>query len=220
MSYRLDNIEILDQSKFTVPIRYSDSIYFKQYPYRITLHTPIGENDTVKSFHVSSLQRSLLSNLRNLTDKFRIKLNRGHKSHQTLIYVKNINDLTTIVNSFTDDIKYISGPLSEDHLNGLQSRTMKYVMRNKLWYGRYNCKVNTYFRRSNSSGRVFLDFDTLKRDFYNFLRPQVKIHAFTSRYYGISFYCDYDEFKAFMPFLKLAYHNQIFRIEKCILIDK
>jgi hypothetical protein len=224
MSYTLGNIEILDPQQFTVPVCPSEFIYFKEYPYRITLRTAVDKNDTMASYRITPLQLELSKTVNTLTDKVRCKVTlRRDYEKSILLYVRNSVDLKTIVNKFSDSVQQVSGPISEEHLTDLTSRSVRITLRKKLWYDRYNCKVVGYFRLRNKSTYTAADihFETVKNSFHKFLAPQVKIHAMQfHRFHSVSFHCDYAEFMEFMPFLKLSYPNYVFKMEKCILIDK
>lgn len=224
MSYTLDNIEILDPQQFTVPVWPSEFIYFKEYPYRITLRTAVDKNDTMAGYRFTPLQRELSKTINTLTDKVRSKVTlRRDYEKSILLYVRNLVDLKTIVNKFSDSVLQVSAPISEEHLSDLTSRSVRVTLRKKLWYDRYNCKIVGYFRLRNRSTYTAADihFETVKNSFHKFLASQVKIHAMQfHRFHSVSFHCDHAEFMEFMPFLKLSYPNYVFKMEKCILIDK
>lgn len=226
MPYTLDNIEILDPQQFTVPVWPSDSIYFNEYPYRITLRTVVDKNDPMTGYRyrITSLQLELSKTVKTLTDKVRCRVNvRKDYEKSILLYVSNSMDLKTIVNKFSDSVLQVSGPISEEHLTDLSSRSVRITLRKKLWYDRYNCKVVGYFRLRNKSTYTAADiqFETVKNSFRKFLASQVNVHAMQRhRFHSVSFHCDHAEFMEFIPFLKLSYPEYVFRMEKCILIDK
>lgn len=214
--HSVDHIELLDKTATTFPVEPSATVYFGAYPYRLSLNsnfptTKRGNYKKPKRADIVALHMEIKTALNQLaTDRYRFKLDLGYLHGSSHVYFKNITDLHTVAAAFSHRVRSLSGPLSVDHLELLQNRTVTCVLKNRLWHQQYDCKVSCwvhYLHRNQYNVDELVEYVADNIDVYD-KRPYSSYRTF---------YCDFEQFINLLPFVKLSFSQHRLTIEKCVL---
>lgn len=211
------NIQLLSQQDWCYTVAASHTIYYKSYPYRVSINSNYprskrGLYRKPKRSEVFSHSAEIFSALENISNESAHRLDIGYRHGLSHIYLSDITDVKLITSVFADRVVTISGPVSSEHLELLQSGNIKCVPKKRLWDNKYNCKVESWI--------TWRDRHTAKSsDLIDFLRTSIELRVVSANNSDsrATFYCDFDEFVQIQPFIKLSNlgcHN--LTVYKCI----
>ena len=221
--------KILKKKLSGIDVYPSDSIYFQKYAYKAEFDADIFEN-----------RRQRVHFKRQMED-FEWDLCKGglrsYVAHNGVrVYLRSYDDLVTLTNLFHSQIKWISGPRSAEHVKLMTSADYFAVLRDKLYYEKYDCKVwlsNIIWNKSIWSmpkGRFIGSFPRPRKTFdQDEIEKQIKwfqdsVKTFRRHHnwgYGSTeFYCDYAEFTEALPFFKIQWPEHRMVVRKVLLKDK
>lgn len=219
------NIKILSKKAITKKLLPSNSIYFKRYPYKVVFDLQF---DADKTYREQLLNFKF--DLTNFTEEALKFPTRSLMCTQTpSLFIHDYKDLLKTLSIYGSQISEVHGPISKEHVELLVSRNYKCQSKEKLWYGIYDCKVETWlpYRFSKNVQTVYINKFTTSiiRDddevapLITYIKDNINSHApkhWTGKFTS-TIYCKFDEFIEILPFVKLSYPNHRLVITKAIL---
>jgi hypothetical protein len=218
------SISLLTEKEISFKIVPSNSIYFKRYPYKVVFNIPVEKD---KSWKVQL--RYFKLDLTGFTEDVLTGPTRHYMtSEQPSFFIQNYNDLKATLILYKDCVSEVHGPVSQEHLDLLYSSNFKCQSKNKLWYNRYDCKVEiwlpfkyrtNYTNKLNTQYTVLDDQSTETAELLDYIRDNLNVHeprSWVSRF-STTVYCNFDEFLQVYPFLKLSYTTHRLDITKAVL---
>lgn len=202
----------------------SNSIYFNRYPYKVVFNLNL---DPTKQYREQLLNFKF--DLTNFIEEVLEHPTRQLISTETpSLFIRDYKDLQLTLSVYKDQIQQVCGPISSEHLDLLFSRNYNCQAKDRLWYGIYDCKIETWlpikYRRSITYGRfasiVDDEEDAIEiKSLIHYIKDNINAHIpkhWTGRF-TTTIYCRFDEFIEILPFLKLSYPKHTLMITKAIL---
>lgn len=218
-------VKILKKKAIGTDLLPSNSIYFGRYPYKVVFNL---EFDDKKPYRDQILNFKF--DLTNFTeDVLKHPTRQLISAERPSLFIKDHKDLMLTLAVYKDSISQVYGPISKEHLELLFSSNYKCQGKDYLWYGIYDCKIETWlpmkYRKSVSvsiSGGVREEDeeDIVEiRSFIGFIKDNINTHIpkhWTGRF-TTTIYCKFDEFVNILPFIKLSYPKHTMLITRAIL---
>jgi len=213
------DIEILDKAQWNHLLEPSPAIYFGKFPYKVSIESNFpkskrGHYKKPKFSDIAALSVEINSALDNIEGDHRVRLDKGYAHGSSHVYLSSVADTKLVAAAFNERVRSVSGPISQEHLELLQSKSVTCMPKKKLWFGKYDCRVNSWiaFQRRR---------EAKSEDLLNYVAENMEIHCpRRSRNYSewySTFYCNFDEFIGILPFIKLSHAAHRLQIDKCIL---
>ena len=215
-------MQILDRAYYTNNILGSDRIFYGSYPYKVKLH----DNNINYCWRSENNIRSWFSDPANRRIKFDIK--RADWSMSRNYYFLTKTSLDTFVTEFTNDIEYISGPISNKHVDALNIVNSQ----NSFGYNRYCIKGNNYFHDYDMKltwkwnaihqfPAAWLTYDDLKkhRVHCDTLGNTVKEISNNARWHERNVYINSNDLEEIEFFIKLRHGDIIDHTVEVLLIE-
>ncbi len=200
----------------------SNSIYFGRYPYKIVFNLSF---DPSKQYGEQILNFKF--DLTNFTEEVLNQPTRQLIStEKPSLFIKDYKDLMLTLAVYKDSIHQVHGPVSKEHMELLFSSNYRCQGKDRLWYGIYDCKIETWlplkYRKNITYGNLkhHDDEDAEEiRSLIEFIKDNLNAHIpkhWTARF-TTTIYCKFDEFVNILPFLKLSYPKHTMLITRAIL---
>lgn len=223
-------VKILKKKAVGITPLPSNSIYFNRYPYKVVFDLKL---DATKSYREQIFSFKL--DLTSFTEDVLKKPSRQLISTENpSLFLNDYKDLLLTLSVYKDSIQNVHGPVSTEHLDLLFSGNYKCQAKDRLWYGMYDCKIETWlpvrYRRSFSLTNLGFpgiagakqqdDEDDIEiRSLIEYIKDNINAHTpkhGTGRF-TTTIYCRFEEFVDILPFLKLSYPKHMLVITKAIL---
>ncbi len=219
-------VKILKKKAVGIDLLPSNSIYFGRYPYKVVFNLDFDAN--------KNYREQILNFKFELTDFTEDVLT--HPTRQLIsterpsLFIKDYKDLLLTLAAYKNTLHQVHGPISKEHLELLFSSNYKCQGKDRLWYGIYDCKIETWlpikYRKSFAIG----SFNRINsheneedaaeiRSFIEFIKENINTHIpkhWTGRF-TTTIYCKFDEFINILPFLRLSYPKHTMLITRAIL---
>ena len=138
-----------------------------------------------------------------------------------IIFFSKKDKLDNFLSIFSHSVQGLHGPITKDHLENLllPGIKIKKVFQDKLWYNKYNIKLET------SVGSVFgseeiADAKKRSTDFYNFVNDTISNCQWYSNHvagWRNNFvYMTEEDFEVLQPWIKLAYDDMVSNVYKIV----
>ena len=216
-------VKVLKKKAVGFDLLPSNSIYFGRYPYKIVFNLKFDPN---KKYGEQILNFKF--DLTNFTEEV-LK----HPTRQLIstekpsLFIQDYKDLILTLAVYKDSIHQVCGPISKEHLELLFSNNYRCQGKDRLWYGIYDCKIETWlpfkYRRSFPAMGTFRHHSEEDAEEINslivFIKENLNAHIpkhWTARF-TTTIYCKFDEFVNILPFLKLSYPKHTMMITRAIL---
>jgi hypothetical protein len=148
---------------------------------------------------------------------------RKHISSQTpSLFVTSYADVLATLAAYGDAVSYVCGPVSDEHLDLLFSPNLLCESKSKLWYNKYDCKIESWLPLKIRLN-LLNNYDPIPPDeVVVYLKENIDVHIIKPRYrsYCTIMYCSFDEFVNILPFVKMVYPENRLIITKAILNDQ
>jgi len=222
------NIKILSKKAISKTVLPSNNIYFNRYPYKVVFDLQF---DADRTYREQLLDFKF--DLTNFTEEALKYPTRSLMSTQTpSLFIHDYKDLLVTLAYYKDQISEVHGPSSKEHLELLLSNTYRCQAKERLWYGIYDCKVETWlpFRLRTNQHINIGSFNSILTppevdeevvSIINYIKDNVNTHVpkQTGRYIS-TLYCKFEEFLNILPFVKMSYPKHKMLITKAILSTK
>lgn len=216
-------VKILKKKAVGITPLPSNSIYFNRYPYKVVFDLKL---DATKSYREQIFSFKL--DLTSFTeDVLKYSTRQLISSENPSLFIKDYKDLLLTLSVYKDSIQSVHGPTSTDHLELLFSSNYKCQAKERLWYGIYDCKIETWlpvrYRRSfglMGTIRPVNDEDDIEIfSMIEYIKDNINAHSpnYGTGRFTTTIYCRFDEFVGILPFLKLSYPKHMLVITKAIL---
>lgn len=216
-------VKILKKKAVGIEPLPSNSIYFNRYPYKVVFNLKF---DPTKSYREQLM--GFKFDLTNFTeDVLKYPTRQLISTENPSLFVKDYKDLLLTLSLYKDSIQSVHGPISDEHVDLLFSKNYKCQAKDRLWYGIYDCKIETWlpvrYRRNFGIMRHIKtddDEDEIEiRSLIDYIKDNINAHTpkhGTGRF-TTTIYCRFEEFVDVLPFLKLSYPKHMLIITKAIL---
>ena len=199
---------VLDKN-ISIDVLPSDKIYYYDYPYKVQLE---GNSAHYNIKNVTEINGWLWYNY-----QFEFKSQFTTKYHN--IYFKNRDSLYAFCERYMDKIINLYGPINVTHFNYITNRgsekwKINNAYRTKLWYGRYDAKIEVFTPLSSGSREAA---KKQVKDFAEYIATNLEhkqwhsnieyMHTWHANY----LYCKQDELEELIPWMKLCY-DEIIRV--------
>lgn len=218
------SIRLLTKKDISFKIVPSNSVYFNHYPYKIVFSIPF-EGGKSQTQQLRYFQLDLIGFIEDvLTGPTRQYM----ASESPRLFIRNYNDLKATLTLYKDYIAEVHGPVSQKHLDLLYSSNFKCQAKDKLWYNRYDCKIDfwlpvkfgsNYNHKLMPQYTVYDENNSETTSLLTYIKENLTIHAprtWQSRY-STTVYCEFDKFLDIYPFIKISYPNHRLDIIKAVL---
>ncbi len=220
------NVEILGEESKTFKVIPSHTIYYNTYTYKIVFDASLYKENRSDLDAYFKLLDELYSVVKtDLESKCSFRSTKNNIL-EILCYLRSYEDYKLLLNKFSKFVKYVTGPINDEHYKLLRAREYHVEPRSSFWYNKYDAKVYAFMPYRSTlnlqkSERTALHTELLTALADNIPKDALKIISeWPSRYSGVEFYTKLDDFNQYYPFLKMMHNNWIFRITKCILYQK
>jgi len=119
-------------------------------------------------------------------------------------------------------VSYVCGPVSNEHLDLLFSPNLLCESKSKLWYNKYDCKIESWLPLKIRLN-LLNNYDPIPPDeVVVYLKENIDVHVTKHRFRSFcsTMYCSFDEFVNILPFVKMVYPENRLVITKAILDDQ
>jgi len=130
------NIQFLKNNFTSINLKPSDTIYFDEYLYKVSV--PGGKIHDDIFLHTA------------IDESLRFKLTRStYTKSARYIYFRFFNELEEFVDEFMFNINYISGPIDQQHwdflINKSNDKDIRYELREKNYFSLYDSRIEFCF---------------------------------------------------------------------------
>lgn len=212
------NVELLSKKEISPRIFPSNSVYFKRYPYKIVFKIEVAFGQ-----HLREQQKNFELDLMGFIEDMLSDPVRKHIASRTpSLFITSYTDVLTTLAAYGDAVSYVCGPVSDEHLDLLFSPNLLCESKSKLWYNKYDCKIESWLPltlRLNLRN----NYDPIPPDeVVMYLKENIDVHVTKHRFRSFcsTMYCSFDEFVNILPFVKMVYPENRLVITKAILDDQ
>ena len=183
-----------NSEKLSVPVVPSTRIFYTNYPYRIDFVG--GRYDYDPDSHY--LLNCFLA-------KNNIENNRSYLSESCRsIYFRKYEEVELVCLNFSNDIVKVCGPCSKKHLNLLKTKTDTLVLREKLFFNKFDTRLEFISRHDKNNVDFILQCVNANLSNYRWLISGDK-------WFYNFLYCNKKEFDQVFPFLVLSLDRYILK---------
>lgn len=196
----------------------STKIYFGDYPYRVKIKGfghPHPTYDPHYHWDITDFLRTA-----NLFYKREL-----HNSGGRNIYFAIWDDFVWFVNWMSDYVSEVHVPISTQHI--LDMHTPGLILRDKLWHGKYNFRVEFSMMHERYPVNKFLQKKEVAADerekIYRFVETNFDSYRFSNketRWFYNYLYCDQEEWNALEGFANLSFKKSIRLVDKIKLFSE
>jgi hypothetical protein len=218
-------VKILKKKAVSIDLLPSNSIFFGRYPYKVVFNL---EFDADQSYRDQILQFKFdLTSF--VEDLLKHPTRQLISTERPSLFIRDYKDLMLTLAVYKDSIAQVYGPVSSEHLDLLFSNNYRCQAKERLWYGIYDCKIETWlpikYRKSFSYSSIGMQSRDNEEDaeeirsFIEYIKDNLNVHIpkhWTARF-TTTIYCKFDEFVKVLPFLKLSYPKHTMLITRAIL---
>lgn len=226
MSLKLINKKDLEKN---VAIEPSEKIYYGRYPYKVNLLFPIHKafalaSNTDQWLEERRNRRLQIWNYSNDVDEFCANIfTAGWRQYFTdkvqRLYVRSYKDFISISNFYSGYLQSVAGPITQEHLDILQSGNTDFVNRENPYFKKYDSILEivppwTYGAMSSSDRRQLIED---AKEFVLGTIDSDKIKVGRSLYYSAKTYINYSDYETLAPFIKLSFPECSLRLTRCCI---
>jgi len=222
-----------DDIKSSYRVRPSSSIYYGKFPYKITFDTQIVNDlippeDSIRSFEYD-LHFEFQDFARNFYDNYKFICHGKRR-----VYLSDRKDFESTLGMYGDWVSEIQGPVSDEHLDLLNSSDLHLEVKTKPWYNKYEYKLevwasyfairNLWLTNGNGSAQTKAQWkDKMQEDLVNFIETmeaqdyEAKIRYGKFDYYnGATMFFKDADFQEIMSFKTLIIPDYRTKVTKVI----
>ena len=212
------NVELLSKKEISSRIFPSNSVYFRRYPYRIVFKLELGSEQPLRQ-----QQKNFELDIVGFIEDMLTEPVRKHMVSRTpSLFISSYADVLTTLAAYGDAVAYVCGPVSNEHLDLLFSPNLLCEAKTKLWYNKYDCKIESWLPL-NIRLNFINSYDAIPADeVVVYLKENIDIHITKHRYrsFCTTMYCSFNEFVNILPFVKMFYPENKMTITKAVLNDQ
>lgn len=205
--------EHIDEHIKIVP---STRIYFGDYPYRVKIAGPGHPHPNYDpNFHwdITDFMRTA-----NLLYKREL-----HNTAGRNIYFALWDDFIWFVNWMSDYVSEVHAPINEQHI--LDMHTPGIVLRDKLWHGRFNFRVEFSMMRQRDPVTFNMQEVPMgeREKIFHFIETNFEDYRFSNKdtkWFYNYLYCDQEEWNALEGFANLSFKHSIRLVDKIKLFSE
>lgn len=216
MSLTHRDLTFLGEDVKAYPHSGSDSIYYDEYPYRISFTEKISGDTSIplsvrKSEGKKQLQLMINEFLYNSQFKDKVRYNGLN------VYFVNYEMMKEVLFFYGARVSDVAGPLDDEHAELLTNPEVKLRVAKTNFFGTYDCKLEflanlrSWYSYRGKSEISVSDSVQFMRD--NLEQSRIKNHW----RFSADIYANYDEASTLLAFVRLQFPELRIRITRCLI---